>query len=511
MGNDKTIRKAPNRIVALVTYAIALVGLLLGLLLPFTGTGDDVLGKMLAAQLPAAINSIYGLDFLADIAAKYPLAFSYKLATWGSFSLDMGAILVILYALVTLMGLVALIPVIANTASKKAKKNIALKAASFIEACAAAVLASLLFMALNYALNFTEGGIASFNCFTVMGAFGGVFLMLAVQAIFYKKGSGLFKLILALLGVLTALVAVYDLAKIIPALADPINGMCANLSWLGTGFIGDNSAISFVNTVVAAGYAIPSDIKLAILDIVGAIVVFIVLLNCVLDIMGMGKKTSRWMLITNIVRYTLEIAAIAIVIIVSAITEGITIGLFSMVIAALAVIAFIINIIRLLTFKSRKKAKNDNPAETVINGEVVVVETRKERRAREKAERRAQKEAQQASKAAETAEAVAEEQPADAPVSVYTNDADGNVVYTPVIYNGPTDDFIRTLNNDQKLEFSRIFLERQADALSCIPDYSVGGKNDKFFASVFIYYSKVRDLVSDGLMNEFYKQANLMK
>ncbi|MDE7330452.1 MAG: hypothetical protein K2N30_05150, partial [Clostridia bacterium] len=110
-------------------------------------------------------------------------------------------------------------------------------------------------------------------------------------------------------------------------------------------------------------------------------------------------------------------------------------------------------------------------------------------------------------------ETVAEEEaPAEeAPVSVYSNDADGNVVYTPVIYNGPTDDFIRTLSNDQKLEFSRIFLERQASALTCIPDYNVGGKNDKFFASVFIYYSKVRDLVSDGLMNEIYKQANLMK
>lgn len=94
MGNEKKMKTGPNKIAALITYVIALIGLLLGLFLPFAGTEMKV-EAMLGLQLPAAINAIYPLEFLKDIAGNYPLTLSAPLAKWGEFTLDLSAILLV--------------------------------------------------------------------------------------------------------------------------------------------------------------------------------------------------------------------------------------------------------------------------------------------------------------------------------------------------------------------------------------------------------------------------------
>ena len=43
-----------------------------------------------------------------------------------------------------------------------------------------------------------------------------------------------------------------------------------------------------------------------------------------------------------------------------------------------------------------------------------------------------------------------------------------------------------------------------------MPEYVVGGNNQKFFASVFIYWARISNRVSDGLMNKLYEQGNIM-
>ena len=122
MGNEKKMKTGPNKIAALITYVIALIGLLLGLFLPFAGTEMKV-EAMLGLQLPAAVNAIYPLEFLKDIAGNYPLTLSAPLAKWGEFTLDLSAILLVIYGLITLAGLFALIPAIVNAASKKSTKT----------------------------------------------------------------------------------------------------------------------------------------------------------------------------------------------------------------------------------------------------------------------------------------------------------------------------------------------------------------------------------------------------
>ncbi len=79
------------------------------------------------------------------------------------------------------------------------------------------------------------------------------------------------------------------------------------------------------------------------------------------------------------------------------------------------------------------------------------------------------------------------------------------------LYQGPTDEFMRKLSNDEKIEFSTTFIEKNKGDIGKVPDYVIGGDNKKFFSSVFIYLGRVRNLISDGLLNKMYKELNMLK
>lgn len=536
MGKEKTTGKGPNKIAALITYVIALVCLLLGLFLPFGNGGADTVSNMLGLQLPAAINAIHPFEFLKATAEKYPFAYSFPVSFGDKFKLDFGAVLVLLYALVTLMGVVALIPAIVNAASKKSKKNIALNAASFIEILAVAVLSCLMFFILSAALTSADG-VKAINNWSLLAAFGGTLLVLVLQAFIYKKGSGVIKFVLALISAVAVFVTLFDITKALPFLADKLPTVGSlEYSLYGNGNAIDHVALLFAGFIrFDLGY----DAKTITLLLMGVSIFYIVCANFVFDAMGLGKKTNKAMLIANVIRYALELAVAAVIIIVSAITDGVAIGILSILIAVLALIALIINIIRLATYKSAKKAKKAKtvkesaaPAVAAETAEEPAKETKKERKQREKAEKlaakQAQKEAEEAEKQAAKAQKAAEAENAKAsaaaaaavapvaqaeeqPVNSSEDDLDNPAFYRPVIYKGPVDDFIRLLNNEQKVEFAKVFIERQNGPLSGVPDYVIGGDNAKFFSAVFIYFAKIRDLISDGLMNELYKQANVMR
>ena len=522
MGNDKK-RKGPNKIVALITYVIALAALILGLFLPFGNIiGTSGTDAMLAMQLPAAIDSLLNPFIQLNLAGTWGTPeFGYTfniLAGWfgeNAAGIDLGAIAALLYALITVLGIFALIPAIINTVSKKARKNVALKAASFIEVFALIPLTILVAIQLTFAPVIALGEIAGTGMqwsWALLAAFGGTLLVLVIQSLIYKHGSGFVKFVLALISGATIFVAVFDITVFLPSLSDTLGGLGLGLN-LFTGM----PALNPVLGLVMGQLTWASDSALWATAYIGAMALGLLLfINFMLDVMGLGKKTNKLMLVANVIRYALELIAAVLVIVIVIFIEGTDIGLYSIVIAALAAVALIINIIRLAVYRPNR-AKAASPTKTAESGADEETETKKQKKQREKEERKAQKEAEKAAKEASrnavTAEEAATAEPASAvaePVSVYSEDSEGNVVYKPIIYDGPTDDFIKLLTNEQKLEFSRVFLERSGNALSCIPQYNVGGKNEKFVASVFIYYGKVRDLVSDGLMNEIYKQVNAM-
>lgn len=78
------------------------------------------------------------------------------------------------------------------------------------------------------------------------------------------------------------------------------------------------------------------------------------------------------------------------------------------------------------------------------------------------------------------------------------------------LYQGPTDEFMKKLTNDEKVEFSMAFIERSKGSIGNVPDYVIGGDNRKFFSAVFIYLGRIRGLVSDNLLNKMYKELNML-
>lgn len=522
MGNKKETNKRPNRVVALITYIIALIALLLGLFLPY-GTNPDLNGTtdaIWAFQLPQALKAAVPVqafwDLIGDVGAPFthslPITLNGIIPTSELMPLgyDLGALFTVLYALVVLAGLIALIPAIVNTFSKKTTKNTALNAASFIEVVAFLFVSFFVFVQLtNFTLYPAEvlEQIPYGWSWPLLGAFGGTFVMLVFQSIFYKKGSGVFKFVLLLLSTLALMLAIYDLGAIIPPLKEPLGDLITKTEGtfdgklyysvaLGTSVIGIlpvlmlfcGSEGGFPTTLTAA-----MDGMTAIqqtLFVCTLILALLVLINFLLDAMGLGKVTKRYMLVSNVIRYTLELVAAALVIILPFFIESATTGLMSIVIAALALIALILNIIRLVRFdKKRKKIKAAVAAEMQTAPQSIDNE-----------QPEAAPEVEEEKPYVYVPPTFEEEKPAE----------EEPEVYNPVIYNGPTDEFINTLSTDQKIEFSRVFLERQNGNLGFIPEYIVGGNNDRFFNSVFIYFARLRSVVSDGLFNKMYEYGNLM-
>ena len=76
------------------------------------------------------------------------------------------------------------------------------------------------------------------------------------------------------------------------------------------------------------------------------------------------------------------------------------------------------------------------------------------------------------------------------------------------VYNGPTDEFMDTLNDAEKIEFVQIFLEKTRGKIKGVPEYTIGQDNSDFFPSVFIHINRSREIVSTNLLEKIYKQIN---
>ncbi len=232
------------------------------------------------------------------------------------------------------------------------------------------------------------------------------------------------------------------------------------------------------------------------------------------------------MLITNIVRYALEVVAVLLTFIMTFFVEGAkTLSVLLIALLVIAIVQLVINIIRTVTFgKHKKKAPRKNEvkneeenAEEATDGEPEEEEgekklSRKEQKRLAKEEKKAAKAQAAEEKQAEKEEKkVAKEEPEKEAEPEVAAPAPQTAVHDNyVVYTGPTDSFINKLNNAERSEFINVFLERNVVSLPNIPQYVPGGKNEKFFSAVFIYFGKIRDYVSDGLLNKLYEQINMM-
>ena len=69
------------------------------------------------------------------------------------------------------------------------------------------------------------------------------------------------------------------------------------------------------------------------------------------------------------------------------------------------------------------------------------------------------------------------------------------------------DAFIALLSNEERNQFTEIFILKYKGQMPEIPDYQVGGDNKEFFRKLFIYLGQYRDRIPDGLLSKIYQFA----
>lgn len=471
-----------SKMPALITYIVAVVFLILGLTLPlgiasFTGGGIDF-GKMPFMQLTGALAS-FGLFAGGSLPFGTNLApvFSFPVNAWG-YNLNIGAALLLLYALITVFAVILLIP----ACIVKKKSAAARKIAVVMELLALVVLLPLC------ALAFTNAA-AEWNI-TVFAAFVITALMLIVQSIIYFGKSGVIKTVTFIVSALTVAFAIANVADNLPFLKSPINSLIELITGnrpfeTAAGLYSLGDTVFFGSTLIKAALISPSslawNVSAAIVNYIALSLSVLVCLNLLLDMLGLGKRTNKFMLVCNNIRYIVQFILIIALYIAVFASLG-NFGLCLYILTLFSLVQFIIAIARYCRYKkaAARAEEHDEDADLADSDEDYAF----------------------------GAEADA------APAKTATPSATGAVVETRdlvynvnTIYNGPSDNFIRKLTNEEKVEFARVFLERSTGNLTMIPDYIVGGENSKFFSSVFIYLSHVRSAVTDGLMNKLYEEV----
>ena len=69
------------------------------------------------------------------------------------------------------------------------------------------------------------------------------------------------------------------------------------------------------------------------------------------------------------------------------------------------------------------------------------------------------------------------------------------------------DPFIAILNNEERNQFTELFILKFKGVMPEIPEYVVGGDNKEFFRKMFIYLGQYRDRIPDGLLAKIYQFA----
>ncbi|MBQ2769303.1 MAG: hypothetical protein IJF44_04965 [Clostridia bacterium] len=69
------------------------------------------------------------------------------------------------------------------------------------------------------------------------------------------------------------------------------------------------------------------------------------------------------------------------------------------------------------------------------------------------------------------------------------------------------DPFIALLNDQDRTDFTDIYILRCKGAMPEIPEYKVGGDNKEFFNKVFICLGQYREKIPDGLLAKMYDHS----
>lgn len=272
----------------------------------------------------------------------------------------------------------------------------------------------------------------------------------------------------------------------------------------------------------------------------------VVIINMFFSIFGLGRKTKKSMIVANLVRFAIQLILTVVVMILGAGVLKADASWMSYLLMGFAVLNIIFNIVRLAGLQPAKKAAaaphyDDETKKMLEESEAIATgataaepennKSKKDKKDKKKEQAPEPVVAATPSPFDNMDQRVPEyTEPTGDVFSIERKATSGGLAsqamlekelqaqggtdefYNPVIYDGPSDAFIETLSNEEKVEFAKTFIERKTSAnLAGIPEYSVDGDNTRFFNSIFVHFSRLRLTISDGLMRKFYDQVSNMR
>lgn len=506
--------KRPTKFFAMITYVVVLICLVVGFFYPYgTVQGTD---GMIAMQLPAVIDILFGTTLNVGAAFSFPVVAIELFGIEALLIENVYALLIFAYAVITVLGVLALLPVCISNRYKSTAKIFA----NIIELLALLVLSLYVLNDLCYL-----SAMSSFYNWALYIVFGGVAIVYIVQNIASKGGSGVIKALLFILSAVSVY-AMFYLYGLLEHIIDPMNSLATslnavtyflqtpiqNLAGYEYGFLLFHGQFFGEMGIVSAMEGVGIGELTVLYCLLGT--GLLISLNFFLDMFGIAKKTNKAMLICNLVRYSILLILLCIITITATLIEG-KVGLMCYIVIIASVLALLINLIRFIKYIKGKKATNSLSVQTTEPAYDYYGDNLYEQLESDTTPIAAQP--------APVVEQVAASAPVyqapvapvyQAPVAPATpvKSTEYQQVYNvSSIYNGPSDSFINKLTNEEKIEFAKVFLERRYGSLTVIPQYVFGGDNKKFFSSIFIYISRVREYLSNNLMNKIYEELNLLR
>lgn len=347
MGNPE---KKTNRYGVLTVYLIALVCLLMGLFLPlYNGKG------ILALCLPDILNRVANSVI---ISSDKTIDFAYQINLFG-LHIDAGAYVMLLFFIVTFLALIALIPLAIQVAKDK-KKNCVLE--YIVLVATAFVISAYVLIALQL-----DTGVS----YNMVIAYGGVVFALVVLGFMNKGKTGVTKFFLFLLSAL-AVLTLFNYAVVIPSLADGLNGLGDKINMYPSFYFVDEvnfHGTSFIATLLGVSDATFGDTLTVLAEakykaafVLGTITALVAVFNYFTDLTALTTNAKKCGLLFNIVRYGLEFAS-AVCLIITVLICKYGMGLFLVLLAALALIRLAISIVRFILYLKRKKEEESDAAD----------------------------------------------------------------------------------------------------------------------------------------------------
>ncbi len=561
---------------AIITYIIVLIGMIAVLFIPvFNVNGEK---QMLCTQIPAALNSVYaslagGSLFSIKDSGFFASSFAWDVTYTESLSyaINLSALALVLYCVVAVLGVIFIIPVGINAnrynvkkdgeayAGKRAKtprvpnnmmrdaesneeivvarkkeKGIVTGWIYAIEILALLCVSLFLFDRLYCIGNAEYEGSLKDDCMIFFCLLGGIWLMFAIQSIYYKsfKGSGVIKNVLFLLSVvgMAGILLCENLEKgafgnIVSTLENGLNAK--------EGVVNETTGATIILDVFAHNSW--SDV----VYLVAAITSLLVIINFFFDITGLATRTNKSGKIFNLVRFGLElIAVVVLAVLIATKAEEYNLGICTYLIIVVAFFQFAISIARMFVAVDAVEPEAD------YSDMKKYKKLQKEQQKKEKKDKKEQKEQK---KQEETEDKINESIDAESltddgnspeqegsnlqkasdgtpyPSEIISSDSpiarggfyegQKNVTPPPVYsrgYDYNNDMFLNTLTPSERAEFFALFIDKIKGQFYFLPEYIIGGDNKEFFQNFFIYLGRFMGVISNGLMNKIYRRLSLL-